>query len=323
MSHEEKVRILVVHSNEEERHRIETYLEPLDCQIKGASSRQEIFEAVQHRVPDLIVIDIESCTVDGYETAQTVRNGKDDGSIPLLFLTNLVEKEGYHPRANHVEGIDLLRKPYFPFEILSRCRSLLNIKKYTEQLETAEEVLQSLALAVEARDPTTGNHCDRLYYRLSGMADLLGLGLSDRDTLLKGSILHDIGKVGVPDKVLLKEGPLTDSEWEVMRQHVVIGESLCRPLKFLHQVLPLIRHHHERYDGSGYPDGLTGDDIPLVARVFQVCDVFDALTHARPYKPAFTLKESAEILQRESDSGRWDKRIVEIFFQLVGLENSK
>ncbi len=317
---DEKPRILIVDNSEQDIAHLKTILQTLDCRTESVSSGQEAIQVTNQYPPNLILLSLQISDMKGHEAAQLIRERRQNGIIPILFLTDSVEENGYARQFDGLEATDLLRKPYYPFELISRCKALLNLKKYEEELEVAGQVLQSLALAVEARDPTTGNHCDRLFYRLSKMADLLRLGTEVKDTLLKGAVLHDIGKVGVPDHILLKEGPLTDREWEVMRQHVIIGESLCRPLKFLYPVLPLIRHHHERFNGSGYPDALRGTDIPLVARVFQVCDVFDALTNPRAYKPAFSCEESIHILRKETEKGFWDPAIVKIFFQMLAIE---
>lgn len=318
---EDKPKILIVHDSSEDITHLQSILRSLDCiSYSSTCNNGEVNELVKHSPPNLILLGTRIGERDGYEVAKSIRETNPEHLIPILFLTDSYEANGVH-HSDGLEATDLLRKPYYPFELISRCKALLDLKKYEEELEVAEQVLRSLAIAVEARDPTTGNHCDRLFYRLAKMADLLKLGQEVKDTLLKGAVLHDIGKVGIPDHVLLKEGPLTDREWEVMRQHVIIGESLCRPLKFLHPVLPLIRHHHERYDGTGYPDGLKGSGIPIVARVFQICDVFDALTNPRPYKPAFAHDESILILQRETEKGWWDPVIVKTFLQM--LENEK
>ncbi len=316
---DEKPKILIVHDLEEERRHLASIIQTLDCIPEIVSSEKEAVHILKQYTPNLIILRFRAPIMRAYETAQTIRNHRKNGLIPILFLTDSLEENTYS-EINELEAVDLLRQPYYPFELISRCKALLNLRKYEKELEVAEQVLQSLAIAVEARDPTTGNHCDRLFYRLSRMADVLQLGREDRDTLLKGAILHDIGKVGVPDHILLKEGPLTDREWEVMRQHVIIGESLCRPLKFLHPVLPLIRHHHERFNGTGYPDGLAGDQIPLVARIFQACDVFDALTNPRPYKPAFSHEESIYIIEKETERGWWDPVIVSTFLKMLSEE---
>ena len=178
-----------------------------------------------------------------------------------------------------------------------------------------EGVLHSLARMVEQRDLHTAGHCERL--ASSGVA--LGVAMRlESDSLLSlyvGGYLHDVGKVGVPDSILFKPGKLTGQEWEVMRAHPVRGEEICRPLKSLRAVLPLIRHHHERWDGTGYPDGLRGTEIPLLARVLQVVDIYDALTNPRPYKHAYSSARALEILQEETDRGWRDREIASLFIR--------
>ena len=316
----EKPSVLIIDDNEEDVAHLRSILQSIDCTIQIATNDREALENISEIIPNLVILNLDTLTVNGYETAKIIRGISKNSPIPILFLVATGDSENGYQQIEEWEDSDILRRPFYPFDLASRCKALLNLRRYENELEMAGQVVESLALAVEARDPTTGNHCDRLFFRLTKMANVLELGHALKDTLLKGAVLHDIGKVGVPDHILLKEGPLTDREWEVMRRHVIIGESLCRPLKFLNPVLPLIRHHHERYDGSGYPDGLEGTAIPLVARVFQVCDVFDALTNPRPYKPAFSNVEAIQILENETTRGWWDPAIVEAFLRVIGNE---
>lgn len=317
---EEKPRILIVNDDTEDSAHLKTDLQVLDCITEVASNAREVSEILQWFLPHLILVDLDW----GFGIAKTIRASNLNGSVPILFLVEANEPQTSlrEAEASSWQATETLHKPYHSFELISRCKVLLSLKKYKKELELAGQVLQSLALAVEARDPTTGNHCDRLFVRVAAMAELLDLDKRDQDALRKGAILHDIGKVGVPDSILLKQGPLTDAEWLIMRQHVVIGESLCRPLKFLAHVLPIIRHHHERLDGSGYPDGLKEDQIPLVARVFQVCDVFDALTNFRPYKQPYSIDETLEIMAQETGRGWWDKGIFKIFERMIKHETA-
>ncbi|MCU1237829.1 MAG: metal dependent phosphohydrolase [Candidatus Solibacter sp.] len=179
-----------------------------------------------------------------------------------------------------------------------------------------EHVLLALAKIVEQRDKHTAGHCERL----AVMSVALGVAMKlDHDHLLAlylGGFLHDVGKVGVPDSVLFKPDKLNDEEWEIMRAHTVHGEEICRPLVSLSCVLPIIRHHHERLDGTGYPDGLRGTEIPLLARVLQVADIYDALTNPRPYKRAFTTARALEILEEEASRGWRDPEITRLFVRL-------
>ena len=179
-----------------------------------------------------------------------------------------------------------------------------------------EAVLQSIARMVEQRDSHTAGHCERLAFSAVALGVAMRLDSTSLVSLYVGGYVHDVGKVGVPDSILFKPGKLTAEEWEIMRAHPVRGEEICRPLKSLRTVLPLIRHHHERWDGSGYPDGLRGTEIPLLARVLQVVDIYDALTHPRPYKHAYSSAHALDTLQEETDRGWRDRDIASLFIRI-------
>jgi putative two-component system response regulator len=179
-----------------------------------------------------------------------------------------------------------------------------------------EGVLHALARMVEQRDRHTAGHCERLACSAVTLGVAMRLDSASLLSLYVGGYLHDIGKVGIPDSILFKPGKLTPEEWEIMRGHPVQGEEICRPLKLLSGVLPLIRHHHERWDGTGYPDGLRGTGIPLLARVLQTVDIYDALTNPRPYKHAYSSARALEILQEETDRGWRDKEITSLFIRI-------
>ncbi|MBZ5619339.1 MAG: HD domain-containing protein [Acidobacteriia bacterium] len=183
-------------------------------------------------------------------------------------------------------------------------------------IDETEETLFALALAVEQRDRHTGGHCERLAFIGVALGVAMGLARSQLVALYRGGYLHDVGKVGIPDSILFKPGSLTAEEWVTMRSHTVRGEDICRHMKSLAPVLPIIRHHHERWDGSGYPDGLRGEQIPLLARILQIVDIYDALSSPRPYKPAYPVGQTLAIIQEETDRGWRDPRIVRAFLEL-------
>lgn len=190
------------------------------------------------------------------------------------------------------------------------------MKRYTDDLESAESVIVSLALTVEARDRYTEGHCERLAAGAVALGAMLGLGETDLAALGRGGFLHDVGKIGIPDAVLLKTGPLTRAEYALIQQHPEIGERLLGDLRSLAAVRPIVRHHHERLDGSGYPDGLRGDAIPLLAQIVSVVDVFDAMTSARPYRPAFPRETASAELLREKAAGRLNPTLVDAFLSI-------
>jgi putative two-component system response regulator len=182
--------------------------------------------------------------------------------------------------------------------------------------DQTEGLLLALGQAVEQRDHNLAGHCERLAFIGVAMGVVMRLERTSLLALYRGGYLHDVGKVGIPDSILFRPGPLNAQEWAIMRSHTTRGEEICRHLKSLHSVLPIIRHHHERFDGSGYPDGLRGTQIPLLARVMQIADIYDALTSHRCYKPAYSPTRALEIILEETERGWRDPRVVELFLRL-------
>jgi putative two-component system response regulator len=222
---------------------------------------------------------------------------------------------------NEIAGIasgadEFLTKPLHPEVVRTRIRAMLRNKAAIDSLEEAETILFALAQAVEQRDKYTGDHCHRLAQYSGVLGTALGLSKTHLLSLHRGGYLHDIGKVCVPDAILFKKGPLTEEEWIIMRAHTVKGEQICRPMNSLAPVLPIIRSHHERWDGTGYPDGIKGEKIPLLARVTALADVYDALTSARPYKHALPPEEALQILEDEVRRGWRDPELVPLFQQV-------
>ncbi len=290
-------------------------------QVSTAQDGEEALAKVAAESPDLILLDVVMPKLDGYEVCRRLKSDGKTVLIPIVMITSL------HATEERIRGIeagadDFLTKPFNRQELLPRVRSLLKLKRHTDELENAETVLFSLALSVEAKDPYTTGHCDRLARHCVALGRRLGLSEEYLKALHRGGILHDVGKIGIPDAILLKPGQLTAEERVVMQAHPVIGERICAPLKSLRLVLPIIRHHHERWDGSGYPDGLAGEAIPFTARILQVVDLFDAFITQRPYKPAFTLDESLHLIREETRKGWWDARLVDLFIAVVQEERA-
>jgi putative two-component system response regulator len=277
-------------------------------------------EAAQHVIatqqPDLVLLDVILPGKSGYELCRELKNDPFTRLIPIVMITGLTDRE------DKIRGIeagadDFLNKPIFPEELFARVNSLLKLKEFTDELENVEAVLFSLALSVEARDPYTEGHCDRLSRYSADLGRHLQLDEENVTALKRGGILHDLGKVRIPDEILKKGSDLTPKEWEIMKQHPVIGESICKPLKSLRRVLPIIRNHHEHWNGTGYPDGLRAHDIPLLARILQVVDVYDALRTERPYKKSLSHEEAERTMNNEAAAGFWDKELVREFFSML------
>ena len=270
----------------------------------------------REHLPDVILLDVVMPGLDGYEVCRRLKEDPETRLIPVVFLTGQGSREA---RLQGLEagGSDFLAKPVDLAELQVRVRNLVEFRRLTQDLDSAEQMMFSVARTIEARDEGTGDHCDRLARTAVGFGRALGLGEEELKTLRRGGYLHDIGKIGVPDAVLLKPGPLDPDEWEVMRRHVEIGVEICAPLRTLRPVLPIIRHHHERWDGTGYPDGLAGEAIPYLARLFQVVDVFDALTSDRCYRPALSTEHALAVLEEETAKGWRDPELVRAFVGLV------
>ena len=284
--------------------------------VSSATNGIEALEMVAREQPDLVLMDVMMPGLDGFEACRILKAGPATRLIPVVLVTALQETE------DRIRGIDagaddFISKPFNAPELRARLRSLVRIKRYTDDLDTAESVILSLALTVEARDQCTEGHCQRLAAYATGLGRELSLDDDDVAALDRGGVLHDIGKIGIPDRILLKPAGLTAAEFDVMKQHTVIGDRLCGELRFLRRVRPIVRHHHERLDGSGYPDGLSGDAIPILAQILGVVDVFDALTTSRPYKPAMAAADAYRELQREVGRGWRRADLVARFLRLA------
>jgi putative two-component system response regulator len=265
---------------------------------------------------DLVLLDVMMPNLNGFEVCEKIKSNPDTYLIPVIMITALCDKQ------DRLEGIkvgadDFLSRPVDRTELLARVRSLLKLKHRTDELERAESVLFSLARSIEGKDPYTHGHCERLSDYSARLGEHLGLSEDQLIALRRAGIVHDVGKIAVPDAILLKPGSLTPDEWTLIREHPVVGERICSPLKSFRFVLPIIRHHHEKFDGSGYPDGLRGEDIPVTARVLQVVDVYDALTTDRPYKKAFSITDALQTMKQEVAKGWWDAHIFDRFERLV------
>src|SRR6202171_4479314 len=308
--------ILVADDNEANRELLFALLSAEGYWVVCAADGQQALKQVDRDSIDLALLDVVMPHRTGFEVCQAMKSNPETRLIPVVLLTSL---NSDHDR---IHGImcgadDFLCKPVNKHELLARVHSLLRLKRFTDELDNAETVLFSLALSIEAKDPYTEGHCDRLSRYSVALGEKLGLPQDLRVALRRGGLVHDIGKLSVPEHILLKPGPLTPEERKIMERHTVIGEEICAPLRSFRHVLPIIRHHHEKQDGSGYPDGLKGAQVPLTARILQITDIYDALTTDRPYRKALPLEKAFAIMREEVKRGWWDGSILNEFEPVV------
>jgi putative two-component system response regulator len=283
--------------------------------VRTAATGLSALEAIDRQPPDLILLDVGLPDINGFEVCRRLKHDPRTRLIPIVMVT------GLNSREHRIEGInagadDFLGKPFDSGELRARVGSLLRLKRYTDDLESAESVILSLALTVEARDPYTDGHCQRLAEYASSLGRALGLSNEEVSALHRGGYLHDVGKIGIADAILQKPTPLNAAEYATMKAHTVIGDRLCGNLRSLALVRPIVRHHHELLNGAGYPDGLVGDQIPLLAQIVGVVDAYDAMTTSRPYRAALPVEVAHEELRRDVTRG-WRRRdLVEAFIAL-------
>ena len=266
--------------------------------------------------PDLIIADNYMPGLSGKDLCRRIKENPSTRLIPVIIVT------GYSTPGEKIGSIeagadDFVAKPFKTIELITRVRSLLHAKSLNDQLDSAESVIFALAQAIEAKDICTQGHTERVSRLALLMGHQLALSEEEQKALYKGGILHDIGKIAVPDAILNKTSRLNESEFKEIKSHPGEGEKICKNLKSIQSAIDIIRSHHERYDGSGYPDQLAGEHIPLIARIMSIVDVYDALTSKRPYKTALSQAEAFKVLDREADMNWWDKKILAEFKKIV------
>lgn len=309
-------RVLVVDDNPDTMVLLRELLETRGYDVTAVPDADQAEAEIRRQSPDIILSDVVMPGKSGYELCRELKGNPATRLIPFILITGLSDRED-RLRGIEAGADDFLNKPIFAEELFARVNSLIKFKEFTDELETAESVLCTLGLIVESRDPYTEGHCERLAENASNLGRYLGLDEDSIVALRRGGYLHDLGKIAVPDEILKKGTNLTPEEWKVMKQHPITGENICRPLKSLRLVLPIIRSHHEHSDGSGYPDGLRKPEIPLLSRILQVVDVYDALRSARPYKTALSHEQAVLTMHKEAESGLWDEDLVAEFFSML------
>jgi putative two-component system response regulator len=305
------IRVLVVDDEALNRRLLRRHLNHAGMDTEEARDGREALDILLERGEsfDVVVLDLLMPRMGGLETLRLLRLDPRFGHLPILVATNLGSMD-HQEKAFELGATDFLTKPVQGRALVARVRNLARLKRGLEELEDAEQVILALARAVEAKDSELEGHCERLSVLSVALGRRIGLDEDSLRALDRGGVLHDIGKVGIPDRVLFKAGGLDRDEWTIMRMHPVIGDEMLASLRSLQDVRPIVRHHHERWNGTGYPDELAGEDIPITARVLQLVDAYDALRSNRPYKVAFSHRKAVEILREECDRGLWDPRLL-------------
>ncbi|RMG73330.1 MAG: response regulator [Nitrospirae bacterium] len=298
-------------------------LELIEAVIKGegyhvlkATNARDAISIFEHQQPDIAVLDIMMPEMDGYQLCQTLKDMAGKRYFPIILLTALNDKE------SRLKGIecgadDFISKPFEPKAFLAKLKSLLRIKFLYDELDHSENIILTLAVALEARDPYTRGHSTRVGDLSREFAEYIGLSSYDQDMIRKAGLLHDIGKIGLSESLLLKPDRLTQEEHDIIKRHPIIGEEICKPLNSLQLILPAIRHHHERWDGKGFPDGLKADEIPLYARILAIVDAFDAMLSERPYRKGLSFDRVLNTFVQERDYGQWDPALVDNFIEML------
>src|SRR6266849_3266800 len=303
--------VLVVDDGVANRELVQAYLAGLDCDVRVAEDGSSALAQIKAEPPDLVLLDVQMPGMDGYEVCRRIKAGPRGRLLPVVMITALNQTDD-RVRALEAGADDFLAKPLERVELVARVRSDLRLKALYNTLDSAEQVIFSLAAAVEAKDALTEKHTQRVAESARHLGARLGLPEVALDALYRGGMIHDIGKIGIPDAILLKPGPLSADEQVTMHLHPIIGETIVAPLRTGAGLLPIIRNHHERWDGTGYPDRLAGTSIPPLGRIVAVCDAFDALVNDRPYRARKTVEEALATL-RGGAGCQWDPTVVDLF----------
>lgn len=312
--------ILIVDDTEAHLELLKSLLEVEGIGAIPTSNALEALEMVENHLPDMAILDVMMPGMNGYELCRRLKEKAGVRFFPVILVTSLT---GLEDKVTGLEAgaDDFISKPFKTIEVMARVRSLLRLKRLQEELDHSESIILTLAVALEARDPYTRGHSERVADLSGGFAAFIGFSEEEQALIRKAGILHDIGKIGVWDSLLRKEDPLTEEELLLIREHPVIGERICRPLYSLASILPAIRYHHERWDGYGVPDGLKGEEIPVVARLLSIVDAFDALTSKRPYRGSASVEEAIRRMEVERYSGQWDPSLVERFIEMMRVRS--
>ena len=318
----QKPRILIVDDHKVNIELLKAQLKPYPYELDSAFDGEEALAKVFKNKPDLVLLDLMMPKMSGYEVCKAIKQHKDTRFIPVVIITALSDLED-KIKAIELGADDFLVKPFNKMELATRIQSLLRVKEMHDDLDTSENILFSLVKALEAKDGYTSGHSERVAIYAVQLATHLGISEKEIEILRKGALLHDIGKIGVKENVLLKPGAFTPEEMSHIQIHPSVGYDICKPLHSLAPCLCVIRHHHERIDGKGYPDHLTGKDISPLAMITSVADAYDAMVTDRPYRTKMPVEKALQVFEKEKNQGQWDRQMVEAFLDMMRSKHSK
>jgi putative two-component system response regulator len=312
-------RILIVDDDEQVRGLLRRVLAAAGYSIEELSSAEDALARIREDPPDLVLLDLNLPDKSGHEVLEAVRSEPATRLLPVVMITGAAST-AERLRAQSVGVTDFLTKPFSSEELLPRVRALVLLKRFADEHEHTEKVILMLAKTIDARDPYTAGHSGRVAEYADRLAIRMGVEVDARLEMRRGALFHDLGKIVIPDSVLLKPGTLTSAEREIVEEHPTVGHELLSPMRTMRRTLPVVQLHHERLDGSGYPQGLSGSAIPLPVRIVTVADIFDALTTDRAYRGALSIETAFEILRDGVRRGWWDKDVVDILAAIVEQE---
>jgi putative two-component system response regulator len=312
----EAARVLVVDDEPAHATLLERLLTKDGYVVDTAADIDAASTTIALRNPDVILLDVVLPNGDGFSLCRRLKADPATRLTPIIMITALSDRES-RIKGREAGADDFLTKPVDGDELLARVRSLARVKRYTDDLDSAASIVMALAVMIEARDGYLEGRCHRIANNATAIGRAIGLASADLQALHRGGFLHDVGMLAIPLSVLQKEGPLSRDEIALVRSHTAKGDELCRNLRSLQAVRPIIRHHHERLDGSGYPDRLRGDEVPLLAQIIGIADVYDALTTPRPYQETLTPKQAMRILRDQVDRGWRKEYLIEAFAKII------
>jgi putative two-component system response regulator len=303
--------VVVIEDEPTQRELLAKVLEREGYAVVALGDGEMGLRAIVEYAPQLVLLDLNLPRMDGYEICRQLRSDPLTTTLPVIVITAHTATDDM-VAALDAGADDFLAKPVQQAELLARMRSAIRLRRSITSLERATQIVAALANAVEAKSVDLVHHCRWLAHHAARVGIQVGLRGEELEAVAYGALLHDVGKIGVPEHLLRKEGPLSDDEWQLMRRHPEIGERICSPLRASVAFAPIIRHHHERFNGKGYPDRLRGEDIPLGARIVAVADAYEAMVHGRPYQPAQSHSLAADELMRLRGQ-QFDPDLVPIF----------